>query len=303
MTLLAGAKKPAPWSFDAGLAKLGWEFFHKHLVGAYLPLGQLSVADGVLVSDLSKFRQDATIENSSGDITLITTTAGNTLQFSGDATNDRIDLGSIPSTHPLSFNNKTQLSILFGIRNWQTPNSGFPRVIDKSDSSPAAGGWGLWFQTRLLNFNTFGAGNSHTTSGDIISVGETADLAYVMSALNSGQFYRNGIAFEGEKTTAQTAIPSNTNNAAIGNLPNGTDRMLNCGLDYVYVLDAKAPPGLILNIARDPFGPFRRRNQIFSLPLAADPVSDTGRIVFPNQYDMIYGIQEGIVRRARQRDK
>ena len=91
-------KKLDRWSFDKSLVAPEWGVFHKYLIGAWMPFRQSTAGDGTTVFDISRSRNHGTIDNSSGDVTLDV----GSLSFSGDATNDRIDLGSIVDPHPLN---------------------------------------------------------------------------------------------------------------------------------------------------------------------------------------------------------
>ncbi len=251
-------KKPDQWAFDRSLVDEKWGWFHDNLVGAWLVFPQNNLAR---VQDLNtRVLNHGTPDNSSGDLTLVTTAAGPTINFSGDATNDRIDLGSITSANPLSFFGKTSLTLFSRLTVGLTPNSGFPRVFDKSNAGNATNGWGFWIGSAggwdgkavVIIDGT----PASITATAMMTTGETATIDLVIDGLSIQHFYKNGVLFE-TNTAALSSFPADTTNAAIGNWNHSTDRMWRGSIDYVYVLNGAATPSQVAQVYSDPFGPFR----------------------------------------------
>lgn len=205
------------------------------LVGAFV-----AGADGNM-ADLTGYAQPLT-DTSSGDVTpgQITSLNAAASAFSGDSTNDRVDLGSISSSHPLSLSGKTTHSILAWLRcDNLSSGGGFPRIIDKSNGGFATNGWALYLGgssgdgRAIINHGT---STGHSSNAAVVTAGVDTLVGYSMTSLANGQFYVDG---EAVATTSATlpAFPTTTTNAAIGNWNHTTGRMFGGAIYCVLVYD------------------------------------------------------------------
>ena len=197
--------------------------------------------DHPLAEDLVGFWLGGSLENyATGKIgTIVGSTMAENLTAngvgwanSGNSTNSRINLGSIPSNNPLSLAGQRKAT-WFTLIEWggYTLSSAFPRVIDKSSSGSGAGGWAFYYDSGLpgwfisLDGSNFGVSPTgeiaQPSSPELFSSGISYDLEGGISGTNIG-YYSNGLLVA-TKNTAVT-IPTTTTNAAIGNWNHSTDR-------------------------------------------------------------------------------
>jgi len=249
----------------------GWEWFHDACVGAWIMDDQ-----GETIVDYSRVGTDAVLDNSSGDISHIVNTQGKGLELSGDATNDRINLGSITPANPLAMVGKTAMTIITRL----TMNSGagptFPRIFDKSDGGSGVNGYVFYTQDNIqLRFDIDNSGAttrhniSHTFSED-----EPHIFSWLLRSLSLSELFVDGISV-GTDTSTQKSFPSATAPAAIGNFNSGVDRMWPGAIDFLYVLGA-VTPAQRRQIELDPYGPFRQPEDFVVL---VPSVAAAGRIM------------------------
>ena len=204
------------------------------LVAAFLP-----TPDGLSYVDAVTGNWVGTSVRFSGDITR---GAANSLRmaaphFSGDATADRVNLGLISPADPLALAGKTTLTVLAWVHR-TGGTSQFPRIIDKSNGSNAAGGWAFYlYSTASMRFITNGSTSSqHISSLVAVPLNSTTLLGYSMHSATEGRFYMGGAWLSTDGSTI-SAPPSNTTNAAIGNWNHSTDRMFAGELLAILVYD------------------------------------------------------------------
>ncbi len=151
-------------------------------------------------------------------------------QYAGAATNDRVDLGSISSTHPLSLFGRTQISIVAWVK--MGTGAKFSRLIDKSSGGLAANGWALYdgadtSTDRRFIFQTAGSTpwyNSLCSNAAYFVDGETICVGMSLPSLSTGKIFKNGREVAKDGRDSLTAFSSTTTNAAIGNWNHSTDR-------------------------------------------------------------------------------
>lgn len=217
--------------------------------------------------DISRYRRNLTLDNSSGDISGVTSQIGPATTFSGDATNDRIDIGSIPSTDPLSFADgaATGLTVAFYAKLTSGVTTNWPRVIDKSNGGGYSNGWGIeCYDTGsndILNWGSDGSGNMSVTVTGLLDTWAFWILTSRGSGADEGEIYRNGVdlgaGYGGGGLTLP--FPSTTTNAAIGNWNHTTDRMLRNPIGLLYVWNKWFPPVEARLLSANPFGPITPR--------------------------------------------
>ena len=265
-------KKQDRWGFDKSLVAQEWGLFHSHLIGAWMPFVQSLASNGAQVFDYSKFRNHGTIDSSSGDITIQNVS----LNFSSDATNDRVDLGSIVNPNPINLNGLSdRFSIMWGAVR-EDSGSNFPRIIDKSSAGSAADGWSLWYDAGGIN----GYNLQDASGGRWHSIG----LEHVTGVLQHWTFttssypdavtwFRDGRSIAGTKVSTPATPPTTTANMAIGNWNHATDRMWSGRIEYIYILDFEAPAALVRSIYYDPFGPFRMVDDLEDMIIPVEAVA------------------------------
>ena len=182
----------------------------------------------------------------------------NGLHFSGQNTNNRVDLGSIVSDNPLSLSGKTKATFAFGI---SLPSDAlhitnqFPRIIDKSDGGGGSAGWALWIGspgTRLTLARPGASAESGAVPADIVVEGGYVDVVVFRDGDSVG-FARDGALQQTVSGFGATAFPSNTANAAIGNWNHSVNREFKGTLYYLYVWNRLLPGSVIQALARDPY--------------------------------------------------
>lgn len=175
-------------------------------------------------------RRLGTPDNSSGDLTARAQNdfGALTTMFSGDATNDRITLGSVAASDPLALAGRTELTILAWVH--RTADSGtFSRIIDKSDGSNGQNGWAFYLSSTgnqpFFNVNFGSTAQSHEAGFENpVPLNKTTLIGYSMHALDDGRFYQDGRAVATSSNT-QKPIPAAATNAAIGNWNHDVGRM------------------------------------------------------------------------------
>jgi len=194
--------------------------------------------------DLTNNTRSCLVDNSSGDISrsAMPITGWPAAQYTGDATNDRYDLGPITSDNPLSLAGRDAFTLLAWCHFIQQDSS-FPRIIDKSDGGNAANGWGMWSNASEQIVVGIDGQTSSSTANDAVVYGETNLYSASLTGLGataSGDFYRNGEFLRADPGAGYNQPVSTTTNAAIGNWNHATDRMIDGYISHVFVLNRDA---------------------------------------------------------------
>ncbi len=283
MTFWSGDKgrKADRWGFDKGLVAPEWEWFWRDCLGAWI----MWEGGGDLVRDYSKVRNPGTIDTSSGDVLWTTGPRGPALFLSGDATNDRVDLGSIdPSFNRLGLrtadaNNDSVSFIWAGVPATQSGSA--PRVIDKSDAGNAANGYAIWRDDTRFAFAINTVQFLSNTGILVVDQYDVWGLDHLVGGGDSlADYYLNGFFVNqtaGSVPGSGPAYRPDITNAAIGNWNHTTARMWDGTLNFVYVFQPQIGALRQLQIAQDPFGPFRMvdETEIAVLPVAAVAAADS----------------------------
>ncbi len=217
------------------------------LVG-YFDLGH----SGIGAIDLTGNLQGITQDNSSADLTPFNGTLGRGTSFSGDATNDRITLGTIAGAHPLGLAGKVQFSVAVWLRKDDAGDFANPRrIIDKSDAGNAANGWGLFGRSGADEFYFAIDANLGSASGAYptrLDDGEFHILAAVRQTTGTSglHWYLDGIEFAA--TTVASTIPTDTTTISIGNINHTTDRMWQGPILNVGVWDRALTPSEVYGL-------------------------------------------------------
>jgi len=274
--------KPAEWDVQAGLVDLEYRKLHDGLILG-VPFWGSHVKDGGTLEDISQFQRILTIDNSLSGLAITDTPSGRAVQFSGDDTNDRIGLGSIPSTDPLSLSGTSAATIAF----WVRPNAfgswpgGSIRVIDKSNGAGTANGWAAAM---------YNSGSARYVLLVENSGSEFWEGWLIDSFLDDWHFYLfrwAGTDIEcfvdgkdqGSPDATFGASPpglpasTTTTNAAIGNWNHEIDKNFSGDMGTVYVWDRALSDSEIQALATDPFGLIRRARSI-PVPAPTVTVSD-----------------------------
>lgn len=235
------------------------------LVGCWV----MNEGSGSKVFDLSGGVNSGTITDTT--VTRVTTTQGPGIEFSGNANNHRIDLGSIPASNPLNLSTENKMSIAAKVYlNTGTLSNSNPRLIDKSDNASMENGWGMDWRESGDNFQFFvdtGKLSFTATSskGEWHSVGVSFDNRAVAAYINGILDSTGSIAKD---------IPSDTTNAAIGNQNHDTDRQWDGFILYVYVWNRPLLAGEFAWVAREPFAMFEHvlPIELIYLPVAVGAI-------------------------------
>ena len=224
--------------------------------------------------DTQGYPQDLTgntkpvIENSSGDVTpaIVDGLGVRSLNFAGDATNDRVDLGSIDVNSPLKFSSHEMT--FFAWLNYSGESStvnSFPRILDVSNGGNGSNGYAFWMNesNNRLSVQVNGTGARHDANNIFDSANDGIGLyalGYSMISQTSGAFYKNGSLFF-SPTNSLGSFGTTTTNGAIGNWNHSTSRMMGGELPIVLlwnrVLSAEEHESLYNPATR--FGLFKER--------------------------------------------
>lgn len=227
--------------------------------------------------------QQPTVDNSSGDVTTEKNSVTGTLskRFSGDATNDRVRLGSITSDDPWSFFGQTSASVICHIKRDGFGNSNFPRFVDKSNSGNAANGWGVWWSndsTDKLVFGIDGTGQSvavnwPTENSTNVFGFNVTNVPLSGTATVTLEAFSDGTSIGTGSRTSMPQFPATTVNAAIGNWNHTSDRMFDGFIDYVAIFDRAIPASQHAMFGHTPFAFMRTSERTYFLPATTPPSS------------------------------
>lgn len=194
----------------------------------------------------------------SGTVVDVVNPFGRASLISADNTSNRIDLGSISSTNPLSGSDTQELSIFTHLHiNASSTDHGnsFPRIIDKSNGGSAANGWAFYIDTSVSQFalQINGAVNWWPTNFvDAIDTVGTLGASYSRDGGRSKAFHNGKVA--GSYTTPLPTIPTTTTNAAILNWNGGaTDRQYRKPVYLIRVWKRELPEGEHLTLNAYPY--------------------------------------------------
>ena len=98
--------KPEQWGFDRGLVAPEWEWFWTHAVGSW-PF----IEGNLRARDYARGRNHGTVVGNT--VVRAPGTYGPSFEFSGNANNHRIDLGSIAAANPLCLNGSQTHTIIW----------------------------------------------------------------------------------------------------------------------------------------------------------------------------------------------
>jgi hypothetical protein len=196
------------------------------------------------------------INQKSGTVANGATYDGN-LGFEFDGLDDQINLGSIPSTDPLSLPATTGAGMTFDI--WMNATSGgdsFQRIIDKSNGGSAANGFAVTrpnsntsagfelylggrqrFTTSTTNYYTFGNWVNITVSCDVVNqLNDFRSVGYV----NGSQILTDN------RTNASVSDPTTTTNCKIATWNHSTGREFKGTIGRIGVYNRVLTPTEIL---------------------------------------------------------
>ena len=156
------------------------------------------------------------------------------LDFSGNNTSDRVNLGTVPSGHPLQ--GSAPFAVLFRcFPNTGAGNSSFWRIVDKSNGGDIANGWGVWLNQSSARWefgiNSPGSGYADSANASVTKGSWTTTLF----AYDGSNYY---YYINGTQTKSSTYSESFVNVAtamALGNWNHSVDREWYGLIDYVLV--------------------------------------------------------------------
>lgn len=195
---------------------------------------------GPRTRDWSGYGNHGTWDNSDGGMSYIVGEHGRAFTHAGNATNDRIDLGSCPSTSPLSLSSGTAYTIVWRAQLNSDPlTNAAPRLIDKSNSGNGANGWALMristhdgYELRV-DSDTIGPNSPPITRDVMQNWALRIDGAW--TDLGSFDYFLEGVKTAAAGGAAPSAPPTTTTNIAIANWNHSTDRQWDGPIDYIYI--------------------------------------------------------------------
>lgn len=191
-------------------------------------------------------------------------------KFSGDATADRYDLGSIAAGNPLMLTT-TDFTILAKVRPRTPYGSSFPRIIDKSDGGFSANGWGFYHRQNEMALAIGGAEdfspltslirgdleNLWTVSGVTFRDSDNEISFYTNSFDSTAPTIRRGGPMRLLGTATGNEVPTTTTNAAIGNWNHATDREWAGDISWIYIWDRLLTQDEVNEVALAPHALFQ----------------------------------------------
>lgn len=232
--------------------------YTKYLVGCW-PMWEHT---GAFVRDLTGNNHGYGTSTGSPNIAPRATKYGRGLTLPNDNTNGRISLGSIDSNNPLSCNVTDEISIFAWATIPYTPNSSFPRIIDKSNGGSAAGGWawamrwaGATAPDNTLDFyvnaNDWTPGDNALGSAAADYQGVTTGIGVVAASGSQEYIWKNEII---GSSAGVFTIPTTTTNAALLNWNHTTDRQWgDQPMYYVAVWDHRLDAQDLVELSFDPY--------------------------------------------------
>jgi hypothetical protein len=191
------------------------------LVGYWLGGDLQNYADGSL----------GTIVGDTGDVQKPITQWGQGWATGTTGTTDRIDLGSITSSNPLSLaglDKATMISV--NVVSTAYSADSFPRQFDKSDGGNGANGYACYFDgtdgfafAMLGNNKAFIGATDMTATPQVVTNGLSIDMAQIVQS-NKVDHYAEGIRTEGNSNAGWTTFPSTTTSASLLNWNHATSR-------------------------------------------------------------------------------
>jgi hypothetical protein len=220
------------------------------------------------IPDVTGITRHAKADNTSGDLSVLDTHIGRAINFSGDATDDRVDLGPISPNHPLGLAGRDRLSIFSWARK-DDPGvfAGVGRIIDKSDGTNGTNGYSFAARAGADRVQFGVDGTFGAISPDLnIDDGRFHHIGVVRRNTGTGgvTFYLDGLELGG--ATEGGTIPAAATNAAIGNWNHTTDRMWPGPIATVGVWNRDLSQSEILALYQDPWQLYRQPNALMVFP-------------------------------------
>ena len=263
----------------------------KNLVGLWVPaLGPT----GVTLHDWSGYKNNGTLTNMAPASDWVATEKGWALDFDGD--NDFIELGTIPTGHPLQLNgNRCTFSF------WLYQVSGgdeYQRIIDKSSAGNGADGYTV---------STEYAGNEGQVSlmidGNVIGAAWPSSYSYSVWVHlvitwdgTTATIYKNGKYHDSD--VEADAIPDVAVGMRIGSWNHSTGREFKGQLQMSMIHNRVLTPSEIQSLYTDPYGMLRRK-QLTSISVSIPAAATTAKPIYrsyPKEFKPSYA--QGFARHA-----
>lgn len=205
------------------------------------------------------------------------TSKGIGTEFPTDGGTDRINLGSIDSSNPLSGVPTGELSIVTRLYKPATGDldNSYPRIIDKSDGGSGQNGWFL-FGASLFEFTI---GSSTTTPQlSITTPSSYADAGWfdIATTVKSGNnhIYIDGVDDTSVGGSGTFTFDPSTVDAAIGNWNHTIDRQWNGYISYIYIWDSILTQAQVKFLHDDPYFMFQIPEELYGYVTAVAETKD-----------------------------
>ena len=214
------------------------------------------------------------------------------LDFAGDNTTDRVDLGVIPVGHPLQLTDTDELTLITQcLLTTGAVTSNAPRIFDKSNGALAANGWALYPIISAGSELTLAvAGTEYQATALAVERGRMVTLAVTKKKSAYIRFFAGQgtstaspvgrIRFIQELTTGIHSFPSAQTSAAIGNWNHTTDRQWDEDINWLMILNKALGLREIQELACRPYSLLRPSPVLtptFIFENVAPPIGDPGK--------------------------
>lgn len=196
--------------------------------------------------------RDLTTNNDGIDVGSITrgTTANDKYAYVTNlATSNRINLGSIDASNPLSCSSTNEVSILAIVETVDTGadhGNTMPRVLDKMSSNIDLGGFDFY-----ISYDEVGISGQTALSTALIPTAAFQAIGVTHSSGDTDLFL-NG-AVDSHHTNITEPLPATTASAAIGNKGSGSDGQYRKPIYMVAVWDRKLLNAEMVSLQNDPY--------------------------------------------------
>jgi len=183
---------------------------------------------------------------------------------------DRIDVGSIDSSNPMSGCPTGEISMFCSVYlDYDALNNSYPRIYDKSDGGSAQNGWAVYYNKDSSRFLLQSAGTAVIISSLLYTSSGWYDIAITAKSGDVKMWVNNVLS----TSTTAFSFPTATTDAAIGNWSFSSDRQWNGNIYDIYIWDSMLTEHQIKILSNDPYFMFRVPEELYGYAVTAGGLS------------------------------